>query len=1125
MHFSPLEFHLTRAAREAFRFDQDLVRHQRPDLEAVQELALQMNERGKSVRPSDLFALVLLQQMFHRVIELYAQEQQPRLFDLALAQMTERLGDREAEQTLIAFAETFPPLPVFLDNVEVRQFLRTYSHGRSNRDMLIEQMMLVHVGNRNPATGVFKELFDDTAIPSRVRHEQAIQSLRALLKGQPTFGKLGMTLFDLLESPFRVSPGSLAGQLRYIAEQWGLPLDDDLRRLLLFVEDLMREDDARRGPPGPGFTPKIEAWTHKRGDADLPERYTADTEWMPRAVLIAKSVYVWLDQLSKEYQREVKRLDQIPDEELAKLAAWGFTALWLIGLWERSKASERIKHLHGNIEAAASAYSLYDYVISAELGGEAALENLRRRAMQYGIRLACDVVPNHMGIDSRWVIEHPDWFIQLDHPPYPSYRFTGPDLSSDSRVSIRLEDGYWNRTDAAVVFERRDNWTGDVRYIYHGNDGTQMPWNDTAQLNFLLPEVRHAVTEQILNVARRFSLIRFDAAMTLTQMHYQRLWFPEPGTAGAIPSRSWFGMTKEEFDRAMPTEFWREVVDRVNSEAPDTLLLAEAFWLTEGLFVRTLGMHRVYNSAFMNMLKQEKNGDFRRLLKNVLTYDARILERYVNFMNNPDEDTAIEQFGTDDKYFGVAMMMSTLPGLPMFGHGQVEGLREKYGHEYRRAYHDEAPNERLIERHEREIFPLLRFRARFSSAATFALHDFVTPEGHVAEDVFAYTNRAGHSHTLAVYHNRYAETRGWVRLAHDGRTLASELNLHPRAGMFCIFRDLISGLEYIESSDKLVHVGFYLELRAFAYHVFSEFREVEDREGRYRQVAERLSGQGTSSVDREVQRIVLQPLITAFTDFASAETFRELIQGATGRDHLHKVFAERAVPFLDQAKFFAGGDRSAEEVAEQFGIAVACVLDHERQSHAKAAVDPHQPEPRLLATWAAISQLGLIRSDAGAPKQAARWVGEWFLDETLVDTMVLLGAEHSAAEREVLLARILTAYQDLASSFHGPRRFAHVIEMLHDPLVRECLHVHRYRGVDWFNAEAMGELLRHLTIVTEIRLEMNSAFSAERRTDERREALHEFEVIQDLAAISEYEVGRLEKLLGYAARKDSQLLV
>ena len=95
--------------------------------------------------------------------------------------------------------------------------------------------------------------------------------------------------------------------------------------------------------------------------------------------------------------------------------------------------------------------------------------------------------------------------------------------------------------------------------------------------------------------------------MTLAKRHFQRLWFPEPGSGGAIPSRAEHGLSRAEFDAAMPIEFWREVVDRVAAEAPGTLLLAEAFWLMEGYFVRTLGMHRVYNSAFMIMLRDEDN--------------------------------------------------------------------------------------------------------------------------------------------------------------------------------------------------------------------------------------------------------------------------------------------------------------------------------------------------------------------------------------------------------------------------------------------------------------------------------------------------------------------------------------
>ena len=91
---------------------------------------------------------------------------------------------------------------------------------------------------------------------------------------------------------------------------------------------------------------------------------------------------------------------------------------------------------------------------------------------------------------------------------------------------------------AAVIFKRTDRHSGAVRYLYHGNDGTSMPWNDTAQLNYLKAEVREAVIETIKHVARMFPIIRFDAAMTLAKKHVARLWYPERGQGGAIPSRA-----------------------------------------------------------------------------------------------------------------------------------------------------------------------------------------------------------------------------------------------------------------------------------------------------------------------------------------------------------------------------------------------------------------------------------------------------------------------------------------------------------------------------------------------------------------------------------------------------------
>jgi hypothetical protein len=356
-------------------------------------------------------------------------------------------------------------------------------------------------------------------------------------------------------------------------------------------------------------------------------------------------------------------------------------------------------------------------------------------------------------------------------------------------------------------------------------------------------------------VARNFPIIRFDAAMTLARKHIQRLWFPPPGEGGAIPSRSEHGMTQAQFEAAMPEEFWRQVVDRVAAEVPDTLLLAEAFWLMEGYFVRTLGMHRVYNSAFMHMLRDEKNADFRQLLKNTLEFDPQILKRYVNFMSNPDESSAAEQFGTTDKYFGVCTMMLTLPGLPMFGHGQIEGFREKYGMEYRRARWDEPVDEGLVRGHEWGITPLAHQRYLFAEVEGFLLYDFFAADGQVDENVFAYSNRFGDQRALVLYHNRFAATAGWIRTSAAsmdkaaGKLVQRKLSegLGLPAGGYAIFRDQAGRLEYVRSCGELAEKGLFVQLGAYQRHVFLDWRFVDGEQ--WRAVCEALGGAGVASAE------------------------------------------------------------------------------------------------------------------------------------------------------------------------------------------------------------------------------------------------------------------------------------
>src|SRR5262245_31335121 len=882
----PHAFHVSRAARERCAFDEVLFASSGHAVlahpAAAHRFAAALDagfgrarHAGNAASPADLFAMGLLDEAEHLLIAHWRTRHDPAGFRDALAHLERRLGAGAVERMLLAFVERFPPQAVFRGGVTAAAWLAAAEpgSGRTRREIALEEALLLSLANANPACARYRELFDDTALARESVYAEALRELERFLATRPRVDLTGLTLVDSLRAAVKAAPGSLSEQLDYVRRAWSAILGDLIERMLLAF-DLRREEDlwlaGRAGAPagsGEALAPDY------AGEAEDAERFSADADWMPRTVMIAKSTLVWLDQLARKYRREVARLDQVPDPELDRLAAFGINALWLIGLWERSPASRRIKQLAGNPDAAASAYAIHDYVIAHDLGGEPAWRSLRDRAAARGIRLASDMVPNHMGLDSPWVVEHPEWFLSRPDAPYPGYAYEGAELSSDARVSLRIEDHYWDRSDAAVVFRRRDNASGETRFLYHGNDGTSFPWNDTAQLDFLNPAAREAVIQAILGVARRFPIIRFDAAMVLAKKHIQRLWFPEPGSGGAIPSRAGHGMSRAQFDQLMPREFWREVVDRVAAETPGTLLLAEAFWLMEGYFVRTLGMHRVYNSAFMVMLRDERNADYRSVLRNTLEFDPDILQRWVNFMNNPDERTAVDQFGRGEKYFGVATLMATLPGLPMFGHGQVEGFEERYGMEFRRALRDEPIDEGLEREHWRRLVPLLHRRSLFAGAREFLLYDCRDASGNVNEDVFAYSNRDASGSALVLYHNRYAAAHGTIRWSaayaekRGGgtrdlrqRTLLEGLGLADAADDALLrCRDQVSGHEFRCRVRALREHGLRVERQGYGSRVLLDWREVV-RDGRpWDGLASAVPPAGTPDLERALWAIAVRP--------------------------------------------------------------------------------------------------------------------------------------------------------------------------------------------------------------------------------------------------------------------------
>lgn len=1127
-------FLVSRAAREHYGFSPALLTSRGnayfPTFHAARKFAQAMNAQRdlltapeRTVRAGQINAMGLIDEILHYVVQLYTQEH-PAVMADALVWIRERVGGTALEEALRQFVTQFPPAPVFSGQQDAAAYLDGATDGVSHRELALQEFIALWLANMNTAYEPYGDLFDDAPLADDTAYLQIIDELQTYFAQHPPYGPEQQPLIDMLRSPALAVPHSLAGQLEYILAHWSGLLGKYLFRLLGSLDLIKEEEKAIFFGPGPSV---VYDYT---GLEQEPERFSQDKDWMPCLVLMAKNAYVWLDQLSKKYDRPITKLDQIPDEELDRLARGGFSGLWLIGLWERSTASKLIKQWCGNPEAEASAYSLKRYDPADDLGGDAALHNLRERAWQRGIRLASDMVPNHMGIDSQWLIDHPDWFVSLPYSPFPSYGFSGVSVSGDDRVGVYLEDHYFTRNDAAVVFKRVDHWTGDTRYVYHGNDGTSMPWNDTAQLNYLIPEVREAVIQTILHVARNFPVIRFDAAMTLAKKHYQRLWFPEPGTGGAIPSRAEHGMTKAQFDAVFPVEFWREVVDRVAAEAPDTLLLAEAFWLMEGYFVRTLGMHRVYNSAFMNMLRDEDNGKYRAVMRNTLEFDLDIMKRFVNFMNNPDERTAIDQFGDGDKYFGVCTVMCTLPGLPMFGHGQIEGFSEKYGMEYRKAYKDEEPNAGLVGRHEREIFPLLHRRHIFAEASNFLLYDFFTTDGHVNEDVFAYSNRAGDERGLVLYHNKFAATRGWVRMSvgykdkANGqivqRSLREGLSITNDGNRYLIFRDLATGLEYLRNSGELCERGMYVELDAYKYHVFVDFREVVDNEWQhYAHLAGYLNGRGVPSIDEALRELFLQPVHQAFTALVNADTFRGIRAGEVSPEAVETLLRD----FFTVAKEYTGGTGDIEKLAHDARLRL---VTWQKLPTYLAQNSTYGSDARKLfgidtlngarawevfLGWLAVHALGGMMDEDNPYEMSVSLLDEWLLGRQLAGALQGDGQTEGDAWRAVTAVRLLTRYQSWCQEAIRPDA-AHTIlaEWLQDPDVQRMLQVNRYQGVLYFNRESFELFLQWALRIAAVALYATNMLDADARLQVC------YRVIRHLWLAGEESEYRVETLLKVA---------
>ncbi len=351
-------------------------------------------------------------------------------------------------------------------------------------------------------------------------------------------------------------------------------------------------------------------------------------KWPKRPIIYEINTWVWLDELCQKHGKKID-LAHVPETEWDALASFGFDAVWLMGVWQRSPVGIAISIDDPSLQAAhhealadfrnedvaGSPYCIRRYQVDEQLGGPKGLAAARQALAQRGMRLVLDYVPNHVAFDHPWAKDHPEYFVRGDRA----------DLERDP-----------------VAFYQ----AGD-HVIARGRDPFFPPWPDVAQLNTFQPKERQAAIQTLDDIASQSDGARCDMAMLAINRIFQQTWGER---AGSPPSE----------------EFWREVIQAVRKKHPNFLFIGEAYWDLEWELIQQ-GFDFCYDKRLYDRLIENHPESVRLHLMAEQAYQ----DHSIRFIENHDEPRAAAAFPPEKRRVA-AVATTTLPGAQLLHDGQFE---------------------------------------------------------------------------------------------------------------------------------------------------------------------------------------------------------------------------------------------------------------------------------------------------------------------------------------------------------------------------------------------------------------------------------------------------------------------
>ncbi len=341
---------------------------------------------------------------------------------------------------------------------------------------------------------------------------------------------------------------------------------------------------------------------------------------------------VWIQLLSKPLNRPAT-LDDIPDTALDEIVSLGFDWVYCLGVWQMGKAGRAVSLSNrewledyrqllidlSDDDVCGSCFAIQGYRVSDRMGGRAALERLRDRLHQRGLKLMLDFVPNHMAPDHAWVQSNPEFFVQ-----------------GTEELLAREPQNYCRVSTA----------TGEIIFAY-GRDPYFAGWSDTLQLNYGNPALQAAMLGELLTIAQMCDGVRCDMAMLILPEIFESVW----GIAIA--------------------PFWQSATQKARQQHPGFVFLAEVYWDMEWT-LQQCGFDYTYDKRLYDRLLEQHAQPVREHFYADLDYQAKS----ARFLENHDEARAAGTFPAD-VHRAAAILTFLSPGLRFFHEGQLEGWKHK----------------------------------------------------------------------------------------------------------------------------------------------------------------------------------------------------------------------------------------------------------------------------------------------------------------------------------------------------------------------------------------------------------------------------------------------------------------